>query len=186
MSFYKLNLKIDPAPLREKLKANPGLFGRNPQRLQGPHREVTDVWVRFNDVKPYLESGDMSGFVDEHESVWYPEAEELPEAKRIIFDIMAHVNGERLGGVLITKLSPGGKVYPHVDHGWHAEYYSSKYYVPIENYKGSTFNFESGSIAPELGEVYQFDNTKLHWVDNNSKFDRLAMVVCIKTDGETL
>jgi len=145
--------------------------------------EMEDIWVRFNDIKPYEESGDFSGFVEEHDSVWYPAYYMLPEVKDIIFKIMRAVNGERLGGILITKLPPGGKIHPHTDAGWHAEYYD-KFYIPVENYPGATFEFETGVIDPELGEVYQFDNSQLHWVNNETNHDRIAMVVCIRHEGQ--
>lgn len=148
---------------------------------ESPHSEMTDIWIRYRDVVPHLISGDFSDFSDEHDSIWYPSSREIPEVKDVIFSVMSHVRGERLGGVLITKLSPGGKIKPHTDSGWHASYYD-KFYVPIEDY-GSEFGFESGVIQPKLGEVYQFDNSKLHWVNNETTGDRIAMIICIKHAG---
>jgi hypothetical protein len=185
MNFSKLDLKVDPLPLQRALKINSHLFGEFDMRAQGdsPHREMTDIWVRFNDIRPYLQKGSMEGFTDKHLSVWYPAYYELPETKKLIFDVMEAVEGEQLGGVLITKLPPGGKIYPHSDDGWHAAYYN-KYYIPIENYEGATFNFEDGTIKPKLGEVYQFDNTQKHWCMNESIGDRIAMVVCVRHEGQ--
>jgi len=90
------------------------------------------------------------------------------------------VGGETLGGVLITKLPPSGIIDKHVDSGWHAGYYD-KFYVPIQNANGSLFRFENGDIDAVEGEVYQFDNSVPHWVENNSDIDRISMVVCIRT-----
>ncbi len=180
-AFHKLSLTLNTEPLKKALKSKSSLFGQYPMRGEGdsPHSEMKDIWVRYNDVKPFLESGDFSKFADEHDSIWYPAYYELPELKELIFKVMSEVNGERLGGILITKLPPKGKIKRHTDSGWHADYYN-KYYVPIENYKGSIFGFESGIIEPEQGEVYQFDNSKPHWVENNTNEDRIAMIICIK------
>ena len=65
-------------------------------------------------------------------------------------------------------MRPYNKILPHTDSGWHAEYYD-KYYIPIQNEKGSVFCFDSGSIDPERGDVWAFNNSYSHWVENNSK-----------------
>lgn len=183
-SHAMLDVFLDVEPLRAQLEDHPELFGQYPMRgdFEGsPHAEMTDIWVRYNDIKPHLESGDFSTFGDPHDSIWYPSADLLPQAKAISFALMAHVNGERLGGVLITKLPAGGKIARHVDGGWHAAYYR-KYYVPVQNAPGSVFAFEDGVITPEMGRAYWFDNSYPHWVENNSAEDRIAMIVCIRTD----
>ncbi len=185
-SHRKLDLTVNVEGLKQSLKNNRNLFGQYNYRGESatsPHREMLDIWVRYNDVTPYLESGDFSTFADEHDSVWYPCLEKLPEVLNIVFPLMTHVQGERLGGVLITKLPPGGQIYPHKDAGWHASYYD-KYYVPIQNRPGSTFNFHDGVIRPREGEVYWFDNSNFHWVNNDSNIERIAMIICIKTRGE--
>lgn len=182
VSHKKLDIKVDVAGLKAKLSLLNNLFGEYPYRGNiegGPHSEMQDIWIRYNDVKPFIESDDFSKFADEHNSIWYKSADLMP-VKKIIFDLMSYVSGERLGGVLITKLPPKGKIAPHVDGGWHASYYE-KYYVPIQNSEGSIFCFEDGEIHPEDGDIYWFDNSYLHWVNNDSNKDRIAMIICIKT-----
>ena len=168
-------VNIDVGDLAEKLKDD-SLFGEFSFRKEKyAHTDMKDIWVRYNHI-------DMIGerFNDEHSSVWYPVAHKLPEAVIICAQLMALVNGERLGGVLITKLPPGCEIKPHIDKGWHAEYYQ-KYFVPIANEKGAVFGFEDGNIEPMPGEVWEFDNSVPHWVKNDSNSDRIAMIVCIKT-----
>jgi quercetin dioxygenase-like cupin family protein len=133
---------------------------------------MSDIWVRYNDIKNLGEK-----FNDEHDSVWYPVAKRIPEVFPIVFGIMSAVSGERLGGVLITKLPPGGKIERHTDHGWHARYYD-KYYVGIQT--GGVFGFEDGDIRSNEGDVYWFDNSIPHWVINDSDKDRVSLIVCIK------
>jgi len=184
-SHKKLNLKLDVQELKAALNSMPEEFGKYPQRGEfkgSPHSEMKDIWVRYNDVEPFLKSGDFSKFGDEHDSIWYDIADKLP-VKDLLFKIMEAVDGERLGGVLITKLPAGGKIKAHTDSGWHAAYYD-KYYVPIQNKIGSTFGFEDGIIRPDEGDVWWFDNSIKHWVDNDTNEDRIAMIVCIKTDNE--
>ncbi len=177
--FNKIYHGLDIQPALSELMVNDHLFGEFNARKEAPgspHSEMSDIWVRYGDVSSMIESGDFSSIADEHDSIWL---KDLPEVKKLCFDVMALVDGERLGGVLITKLPPGGKINPHTDSGWHAEYYD-KYYVPIKNGYGSVFGFNEGIINPDCGDVWQFDNSKLHWVENNSTDDRIAMIICIK------
>lgn len=182
IAFHKLDLRVDIAPLAQELKKHNDLFGQYSQRASAPnspHIDMTDIWLRYKDVRPYLESGDYSTFADEHIPIWYPSAEKLPAAVRIVKQVMRAVGGKRLGGVLITKLPAGKKIHPHTDSGWHAQFYE-KYYVAVKNSPGAVFGFESGDIVPDEGDVFEFDNAYRHWVNNDSNEDRIAMIICIK------
>ena len=176
--FLQIAQEIDVDALRLAIESNPQLFGRHNARAAAygsPHAEMTDIWVRYNDI-----ANIGPRFNDAHDSVWYPAYCALPEIKPIIFGLMKFVSGERLGGVLITKLPPGGKIATHVDRNWHADYYE-KFYIPIKNEPGAVFRFPSGDICPRQGDVYWFDNAVPHSVANDSDQDRIALVVCIKT-----
>lgn len=146
-----------------------------------PHADMTDIWVRYNDITPYVSKGSLEGFGDEHDSVWYPVADKLPSAKKMAFELMSLVEGERLGGILVTKLPPGGKILPHVDSGWHASYYD-KFYVPITAPEGSRMCFLDGYIKARLGQAWWFDNSNKHWVENQTDEDRISMIVCVRTE----
>lgn len=175
------NVMVDP--LLTALEMNPDLWSSLEGRRgkNGPHREAPDIWVRYND---YSKIHDISHFNDEHFSVWYPAFEKLPELKSIIFNLMSWVQGEVLGGVLITKVPAGKKIYPHVDEGWHVNYYD-KFYVQLSGADACTFccndNGNIESFSPKKGEVYLFDNRKEHWVINDSNIDRITLIVCIRT-----
>lgn len=178
MAFNKLDIKFDVSELKAFL-VDCDLWDEYPQRRtahDSPHSEMTDIWVRYKDPKECIKTSDWSAFTEPHESEWL---KDLPQVKGICEKLMGFLDGERLGGVLITKLPPGGEIEAHTDAGWHASYYD-KYYVPIQNAKGAKFCFESGEIEPESGECYAFRNDMLHWVVNESDEDRIAMIICIK------
>ncbi len=180
--FSKICDNLDASSAIAEIAANDHWFGELTQRADAqssPHREMQDIWVRYADVSEMLITGDFSKISEEHDSVWL---KDMPAVKSLCFEVMALVDGERLGGVLVTKLPPGGKIRPHRDTaGWHAEYYD-KYYIPIQNKPGSIFCFEDGVIEPNMGELWQFDNNRIHWVENNTDEDRIAMIVCVKQD----
>lgn len=185
MNFKKLDLNFDIAKVQAKLCSTPLLFNFYKQRTneQGPHREVEDIWLRANDITKFETLEEFANFSDAHDSMWYGAINVLPSLRPVIFDLMRFVEGERLGGVLITKLPPGGKVYAHTDDSWHSRYYD-KYLVPINSKDGAIFGFNEGDIKAKEGEVWWFNNNVEHWVNNDSEEDRIVMIVCIKTSNK--
>lgn len=175
---------LDVSKLKTEILNHYSEFDRYNQRrvfTNSPHAEMTDIWARYNDINPFLEKGSLDGFEAEHDSVWYPVIEKIPAVKKVVFDLMSKVDGERLGGVLITKLPVGGHIKRHTDAGWHAQYYD-KFFVPIQIKEGAIFGFDDGDIHAKEGEAWWFDNSNPHWVTNNSDCDRIGMIVCIRTE----
>lgn len=169
---------INIVPLVSALQNNPGLWNQNTMRTENknsPHYELDDIWVRFNDLKNYL---NQESFIKQHDSVWY-ESDIIQHVRELVFPLMAYVKGERLGGILITRIKPGQMCKPHEDSGWHAEYYK-KYAIQLQGNLNQAFCFEGESFSALPGDVYRFDNSKLHWVTNDSDQDRITMIVCIK------
>lgn len=177
--FLKIAEGVDTLPLVLSLYRQPWLWDQHPARRiapGSPHAEMTDIWVRYG----MPEGDDYSALVGEHDSVWYPAASVLPQVRPIVFDLMARVEGERLGGILITKLPPGGRIAPHTDGGWHAAYYD-KFYVALQNPPGAVFAWAGGhQLEARTGDIYWFRNDIAHWVENASNDDRIAMIVCIR------
>jgi len=180
-SFIRICAGLNVAPIAESLLANPQLWDEHPHRRifnGSPHSQMVDIWARFGDIS----KGGPGILAAPHDSVWYPCAEIISGLKDIAFEIMALVDGERLGGILITKLPPGASIAPHVDSGWHAEYYD-KFYVSVQSPKGSAFCFEDGEIISSPGDCYYFQNDRTHWVKNDSDSDRISIIICIKTEA---
>ena len=176
--FNKIHSGLDVAYANIELEENEHLFGQRGLRknMSGVHSAMSDIWVRYKDITECEKTGDYSTMNDEHDSVWL---HHLQFIKQLCFSVMTMVDGERLGGVLITKLPAGGRILPHVDKGWHAGYYS-KCYIPIKNKEGAIFKFGDNIIEPDEGDVWMFDNSVEHEVINDSSEDRIAMVVCVK------
>ena len=178
-------LNVIPALL--DLKLNPDAWDRYSERANayGPHQGVSDVWVRYRDRAEF--NGSWEDFVNQpHEAVWYPEAECLPAVKDICFELMHWVRGERLGGVIITRIPPGGKVDPHIDGGFNAMHYNCKVMVTLEGHPDQALHYEEGSYSAQPGECVWFNNRRTHWVTNDSPVDRISLVVCMRTDRSAL
>jgi aspartyl/asparaginyl beta-hydroxylase (cupin superfamily) len=163
-----------------QIEAHPEIWNTHRQRTEAygtPHNGVSDIWVRYNAWKNY--TGDWATFHDKHVSEWYPVIAKIPAVWSLVRKIRRHIGANELGGVLITKIPPGGRVAPHIDGGWHAGHYA-KYAVQLMGNKDQAFCFEDSELRPEPGDLYTFDNSKLHWVTNDSDSDRMTLIVCLK------
>lgn len=183
-SFSKVTGGVPMGLLQAQLAANPFLWDQFDVRRTSPgspHSEMTDIWVRYNDPAPFIAKGSWVGFNEEHRSVWYPSEYFLPALRPIVFGLMGLLEGVELGGVLLTRLPPGGRIKRHTDAGWHAKHYE-KFYVAINAPPGARFCWDDGVINPAEGDIWHFRNDVPHWVENDSDVDRLAAIVCIRTD----
>lgn len=177
--YTPIRLLAQGAPvdaLRAALVGNPGLWNQRTERTApagSPHHGLDDIWPRFADEATMQPDGS-------HDSIWYPAADMLP-VRDLAFSLMAMVRGERLGGILITRIKPGQQCKPHTDPGWHARYYD-KFAVQIEADPQQAFHFVGHSLVTAPGDVFWFDNAYTHWVTNDSQRDRITMIVCIRTE----
>ena len=155
------------------LRAHPELWNLNAERTSkedSPHREVDDIWVRYAS-----NSSDAAG---PHDSVWYPDSDAL-DVRGAVLDVFTRLGGTKLGGVLITRIPPGKQVYPHVDLGWHARHYE-KFAVQIASAPGQRFRFDHNELEPCPGDVYTFDNSRRHWVENPTPYERVTLIICMR------
>lgn len=179
-SLIKLASDVNVAPLLSEILRHHELWNQHRARTNAygtPHGDISDIWVRYNAFENF--DGDLAKFNEPHESVWYPAFEALPSIRPIVFDLMRAVEGERLGGVLITKIPAGSKVEPHIDHGWHARYYE-KFAVQIMSAPEQAFCFDGEAHVQRPGDIYTFDNAVTHWVTNDSSIERITMICCIR------
>lgn len=174
-----LNATFDVSMALEQIAQHPELWNHYAHRTYagGAHRQVDDIWVRYNDFANYAANPDF--FVGEHDSVWYPDSAKIPAVKGLCMELMATVGGERLGGVLITRIPPGGGVEPHVDHGWHAGYYE-KFAIQLMGTEDQAFCFDGYTVSALPGQCYTFDNSRKHWVTNSSNVPRMTLICCVR------
>lgn len=176
--ILKIGSNVNVTPLLLQLKQNPQLWNEHNLRTgdsQSPHTLVDDIWVRYAADATY-------GHIP-HESTWYADAfAALPAIREMAFGLMSLVQGERLGGILITRIPPGGGVAPHIDRGWHAEYYS-KFAVQLASHPQQGFGYDDGVLQTAPGDIYWFNNQHTHWVVNDSPVERITAIFCIRTQN---
>lgn len=167
---------LNVAPIYWRILQHPELWNQYTQRTEhpdSPHYGLDDIWARFGPPESSTDPGP-------HDSVWYPAADVLG-LKEFCLDIMHAVGGVELGGVLLTRIKPGKICKPHEDHGWHAYRYD-KFLVQIASAPGQSFNFPGISVETKPGDLAWFENQTEHWVINNSEYERVSMVVCIRIE----
>jgi quercetin dioxygenase-like cupin family protein len=160
------------------LQSHPELWNQNKSRTDdptSPHHGLDDIWARFGDPERAVDG-------EPHDSHWYPPAEILG-IKNLCHDLMHMVSGVELGGVLITRIPAGAECKPHTDPGWHAKRYE-KFALQIASAPGQLFCFEGESLETKPGDLFWFDNQYLHWVKNDTLFDRITMIVCIRREHD--
>lgn len=171
----KLADGLNVGPLLWALQANPQLWNANTSRTAdpaSPHYGLDDIWAR------YAAPGEDPG--GPHESVWYEAADLLP-IRELVYPLMSFVNGDRLGGVLITRIPAGRECRPHSDPGWHARFYE-KFAIQVQSAPGQAFCFDNERLETKPGDLYWFDNSATHWVENPTPHDRITAIVCIRPD----
>jgi quercetin dioxygenase-like cupin family protein len=177
-NFLKIAEGIDVLPLRMELHRQPELWDAHRERKDTPgtpHRAMSDIWLRH--------AASAEEFRKPHFAKWYPSYGRLPSARKLIFDSMARANAEHLGGVLITRIPPGGRIEAHTDTGWHPTFYNCKLYVVLATNPQCVFRVEDERVSMAVGDVWWIDNTKEHDVVNDGETDRMTLIICMRTEG---
>ena len=183
--FYRLAVNQNITPLMAAIRRTPDLWKEDTflrDYPQGPFGEIESIMLRFP-VKRVVEQQEdlakLKHFYDQHENIDYPAYSLLPEARPLVMALMGAVGGVRLGRVMINKIAPGGRIFPHADTPDHAEYYS-RHHIVLQAEPGCIFRCADEQVNMRTGEVWWFNNKLEHEVINNSAEDRIHMIVDIR------
>jgi hypothetical protein len=150
---------------------------------QGPFEDVDSILLRFPPHRVFELQADAEKYlstIDQHESVDQAAYARLPEARSHVMGLMSFAGGERLGRVMINRIRPGGRIFPHADTAAHVSYYT-RFHLCLQSDPGYVFRCGDESVFMAAGEIWRFDNSLEHEVVNNGKDDRISMVVDIRT-----
>lgn len=181
-NFQQLAAGVDVGPLMHALQRQPDLWNRHTWRTKyagTPHADVSDIWLRFADEKATADTNDLSKVVEDTRPVWYPEIHSLPQVRPIVFDLMRRVEAFELGRLLITKLPPGGRILRHSDAtgAYTDQTDGARYHIVLQGMPGSLFHAGDETVCMRTGEVWWFNHLAEHAVENNSKDDRIHLLV---------
>ena len=184
-NFLRIAQGADVIPLLLALRRRPELWHADTflrDYPQGPFGEVESIILRFpprsvHETEEALAAAAVH--IDQHECVDLPVYKMLPEARALVMSLMARVQGERLGRVMINKIEPGGHIFPHADTPAHAEYWE-RHHIVLESNPDSLFRCGEEMIHMAAGEVYWFENAIEHEVRNEGTTARIHLIVDIR------
>lgn len=180
--FVKIAVGIDTTALCLALARQPGLWNVHPWRTgspTSPHREADDILLRFNPLPD-------NTCQDARECMDYPAFACLPQARPLVFGLMAQIEGERLGRVMVTRLAPGGRIYPHSDIGeqrYDTMLYYGRYHIVLADGGHDMFQAGDDVVQMHTGECWWFDNAQQHECLNSGDGDRLHLIIDIHAIG---
>lgn len=184
--FQVIASGVDVLPLLLAIKRRPDLWKEDTYLRdypQGPFGEIESIMLRFpprsvHETEEALKQAQVT--IDQHENVDQPAYKVLHEARPLIMNLMARVQGERLGRVIINKIAPGGKISPHADTPAHAEYYT-RFHIVLWGKPGAVIRCDNEQLDMQTGDCFWFNNALEHEVINNSGDERISMVIDIRT-----
>lgn len=188
MMNFQMLPQVDPTKLLMAIKRRPELWKEDTYLRdypQGPFGEVESIMLRFPEKRVFEQESELEAykrgehFYDQHECVDYPAYAILTEARPLIMGLMAYVQGERLGRVMVNKIASGGKIFPHADTPEHTDYYT-RFHIVLQSGAGCFIRAGEEQLEMRAGDVFWFNNKLEHEVINNSNVDRISMVIDIK------
>lgn len=183
--FLKIASGVHVMPLLLAIARRPELWKEDTYLRdypQGPFGDVESIMLRFPEKRVFEQEEELAAykrgehFFDQHESIDYPPYALLPEFRPVVMSVFGAVGGERLGRVMVNKLAPGGRIYPHADTPEHCGYYS-RFHVVLQSSPGVRFRCADEEVYMGVGEVWWFRNSLEHEVVNESDFDRIHIVM---------
>jgi hypothetical protein len=167
-NFRKVLSGIDISPLLNQVLAHPNLWNTDDSWTRNKPNSV--LYATDNIVLRY-----NSGQVWNRSSLFI-----LTEVRPIIDALMQAIPGEVLGKILISRMTPGQTIAPHIDY-WPAPGapFYQRYQIPISVSPACIFRCGDEDLFMEPGNAYWFNNQVEHSVINNSSDVRISMLTDI-------
>jgi hypothetical protein len=182
--FTRLHEGLDTAPMLADLAANPALWNEYRERSEAegtPHVGIDDIYLRY---RPRDELTRPEAWLEPHTPAFYPAWWLLPSMHNVVWSLMATCKAVQLGAVLITRIPPGGRVLPHIDHGWSPNFYNRKVYCVLTTNARCVNLCLDEEVCMRTGELWTFKNTVEHSIENNGASDRVSLIVTMRCEGQ--
>lgn len=157
---------------------------------QGPFGDTDTIMLRFPEIATGLTDEQIELYkqnllpgYDQHESVFRPAWDQLPQAHDFVFDLARFTRATRIGRVLINRIKPGGRIFRHADTPEHVRYWK-RFHLVLQGQPGAVIycGEESDGSKDEAlqmmtGRLFWFRNELEHEVRNESSVDRISIVI---------
>jgi hypothetical protein len=157
-NFRRVDYSINLGPLVAEVDAIEHLWLANTSRQDRipAQRETNSICLRGADRRrnPTLHQNDAMDCLDTMHAVECPKILNWLQG-------FAQRHHQALMRVLLVRLQPHGRVYPHIDRG---EYYRScdRYHLILRSPMGSQFVCGDETVLMREGELWWFDNQQMH------------------------
>lgn len=175
-NFHKIADNVDTLPLLMAIRHRPELWSADKVRSSfenSPHAYVQDILLRFSD-------SDAADIGDQLVCENLEAMRLLPQARPLIYGLMARVEGDMLGRAMITKLPPGKSIAAHSDVLGRYANSMRRYHIPLQSGPGCVFRAGDEFVTMMPGEVWDFNAHAEHEIINNSADDRIHLIIDIR------
>ena len=179
--FLRIAQGVVTAPVLAELHRQPDLWNAFDVRKTfpgTPHAAMDDIWLRG---APRDTLDTPTGFKAFHTPEFWPAWHRLPSVRPLVFAMMAQALAVQLGGILITRLPPGGVIQPHTDaDSWHARFFNWKLHLTLTG--SSLSRCDGETVTMVTGDVWTFPNEVEHSVENPGGEDRIVLIVAMRCE----
>ena len=172
-NFVRVADGLDVEPLLKLLDAKPELWKEITTRqdmTKSPHKDSECIYVRGPlKMSIYYVMYDIGSYD-------YPCMEYLKSALvPLMRPILDKLQVKEMGRVLIVNLKSSGHVTKHIDTGTYADHYE-RFHIVLRSNQHCFQTSGSELQRFEVGEVWWFDNKKLHTAHNVGDTDRIHII----------
>ncbi len=173
MKYFKLiDDKVDPAPFLDEIASVPDAWALSTGRQDkiAVQREALAIPLRG------LKKSAINGRArrDVHETRWTTGSKRFPFIRAYLEEIADRLDALPSRAKVVC-LPAGKRVYPHIDRG---EYYRvrNRYHLVLKSSAGSWLKTEDEEVRMKEGELWWFDNDRMHEAFNDGDQDRIHMI----------
>lgn len=173
MNFKCLQTGMNILPMMQEVGENFSDFYANTYRQD--NIECQKETMSINLIKG-MRYDDGTHFDDTHTTVETAAFEKYPKCREFL-SWFTNTYGGQMGRVAIVYLGSEKKVYPHIDGG---EYYKGRdrFHMVLNGYYDFTVEDETQRF--NAGELWYFDNQKMHHVVNATPIVRVCLIFDVK------
>lgn len=173
-NFRLLEKNIDVKPFLSEIAQNEEFWSTARAQLFKAHRETMNI-----NLRRAVKKADKP-LIDSH-TIENTELYELFPYTTSWVEKFSRDVGE-LARLMVVSLQPEGKVYAHFDAG---EYYEirDRYHLVLQSRGGSKMTSGDEEQIFREGELWWFDNKKMHQVVNQSIYPRIHVIFDVRPKG---
>lgn len=181
--LHLIHAGLEVGPLLAQIGAYPDLWNGHRERTTREataHAGADDLWIRYFARESLREPADYNR---PGECVFYPAWDKLTLLQPVVWGLVQTLRALSLGGILLTRLPPGGRIARHADGvAWHARHYNRKAYVVLAANARCVVECDGEEQVYRPGEIFLLDNLRPHSMENGGTTDRITLIVCMRVE----